>query len=990
MEELDITDSSPLGFAGKVWEVHKFGGTSVATADCFVLVATIVEEQLGLRPRRMSVGSGVNKDHAAVAAAAAKAPAAVADPNGVHSSKNCMAVVVSAMGGKPKVTDLLLNTVTAAAQRQNDQVEAYLNEILVKHSSCLEQLFPAEEQQRLMGIIQRDMTDIRDILKTVSLMKWQATRISELVSGYGEIWSAQILAALLQQRQANYEFCYLDARRVITVDEEAIQHGTIAWEMSSEKLDRVYTEERRKRQSKYAHLDEEDWQLHFVITGYIATNTQGVATTLQRDGSDYSAAIMGRLLQSQHITIWTDVDGVLSADPRRVPSANVLQEVSYNEAMELAYFGAKVIHPKTMQPAISAHPQIPIYIRNTFHSAFRGTRIYTSSTTHVDRDKCVCGFSSIEHMALINVEGSGLIGVPGVAKRLFGTLERIGVNVVLISQASSEHSITFATLEEQAQAAKEAIEDEFHKELAASRISNVDVQAPCSIIAAVGDGMSSTTGVSGRFFSALGDAQINVLAISQGCSERNISAVVKTEESTRALRAVHAAFRLSHTTVRIGLVGMSTELGDSLLKLLESQRSKQREVLEIDLQVCAAIADGTSPKFVSLKHDSDGSVDSITTASYNHMTGGSMMLGAAASDTMWFDEVNSKQVVHLTHAGIDKFLDHLFRKECPHHVIFDCTGDPHVGKLHANWLRAGVNVVTANNTGLSGPRDQRDDISAAEHARGKLSAQYLCGVTVGGALPVVSTLRNLLNSGDKIRRVDGILSVSLSFILFRVSPPPGIAKCSEFDEISSKGAFRGDASMSPMSQVGKPCSFSQAVREAVALGLMEENMTSDLNNDYTARVLMVLARELGLDRNVTTEEIQETSEKIVDNVSADWDVNNIPAEVDQLVKNRVEAAAQRGCVIRHVSSVDVKERKIEIKVVEVPNNHVFAITPPSCECVRFFTARHRRYPLIIQGPSAGAECTASALLAELLHLMRGKVGARSGVLARTGSSAFLS
>jgi aspartokinase/homoserine dehydrogenase 1 len=957
-----------------------------------MLVATIIEEQLGLRPpRRMSM-SGVVKDHAAVAAAAAKAPVAISDPSIINPSKNNMAIVVSAMGGKPKVTDLLLNTVTVAAQRQNDQVEAYLNEIMVKHSSCLEQLFPPEEQQRLMTIIQRDMTDIRDILKTVALMKWQATRISELVSGYGEIWSAQILASLLQERQSNCEFCYLDARRVITVDEEAIQHGTICWEMSSEKLEQVYQEEREKRKSKYAHLaeEEEDWQLHFVITGYIATNTQGVATTLQRDGSDYSAAIMGRLLQSQHITIWTDVDGVLSADPRRVPSANVLQEVSYNEAMELAYFGAKVIHPKTMQPAISARPQIPIYIRNTFHSAFRGTRIYTSSTTHIDRDKCVCGFSSIEQMALINVEGSGLIGVPGAAKRLFGTLERIGVNVVLISQASSEHSITFATVEEQAQAAKEAIEEEFHKELAASRISNVDVQAPCSIIAAVGDGMSSTTGVSGRFFSALGDAQINVLAISQGCSERNISAVVKTEDSTRALRAVHAAFRLSHTTVRVGVVGMSTELGNSLLKLLESQRSKQRDVLEIDLQVCAAIAEGTSSKLVCLKHDSDGCVDSITTASYNQMTGGSMMLGAAASDIVWFDEVNSKQVVHVTHDGLDKFLDHLFRKECPHHVIFDCTGDAHVGQLHASWLRAGINVVTANNTGLSTSRDQRDEIIAAEHARGKLSAQYLCGVTVGGALPVVSTLRNLLNSGDKIRRVDGILSVSLSFILFRVSPPPDIARCSEFDEVSSKGAFRGDLSMSPMSKVGKPCSFSQAVKEAVALGLMEENMKSDLNNEYTARVLMVLARELGLDRNVTTEEIQETSEKIVDNVSADWDVDTIPPEVDRLIKDRVEAAAKRSCVIRHVSSVDVRERKIEIKIVEVPNNHIFAVTPPSCECVRFFTHRHRLYPLIIQGPSAGADSTASALLAELLHLMRGKVGARSGVLARTGSSAFLS
>jgi aspartokinase/homoserine dehydrogenase 1 len=321
----------------------------------------------------------------------------------------------------------------------------------------------------------------------------------------------------------------------------------VCWDISGEKLKEIYEQE----------IVPDGSKLHFVITGYVASNTDGVATTLQRDGSDYSAAIMGKLLQSRSVTIWTDVDGVLSADPRRVPDAFVIPEVSYNEAMELAYFGAKVIHPKTMQPCISSSPQIPLLIRNTFNPAFRGTRIFTTSTTQTDREKSVCGFSSIENMALINVEGSGLIGVPGVAKRLFGTLESVGVNVVLISQASSEHSITFATVETQADLAKEAIEEEFEKELKQARISQVEVQAPCSIIAAVGDGMKHVAGVSGRFFSALGDAKINILAISQGCSERNISAVVFTSESTRALRAVHAAFRLSHTTVRIGLVGKS-------------------------------------------------------------------------------------------------------------------------------------------------------------------------------------------------------------------------------------------------------------------------------------------------------------------------------------------------------------------------------------------------------------------------------------------------
>lgn len=428
------------GFNGHRWLVHKFGGTSVANADCFQTVATILEKQLGL------------------------------DEDIARPALN-LAVVVSAIGGKPKTTDLLLDAVKHASERNERKVEEQLATVLEKHDSCLEALFQDEplEHERLRKIVEDDLKDVRDILKTVALMKWEAQRISELVSGYGELWSTQILTAYMTIREGQraqkykdlstnslhegsyleHKYIYLDARRVITVDEEAIADGAIVWETSQTNLQAVYDEEMaRLRDLKQLTV------LHFITTGYVASNTNGVATTLQRDGSDYSAAIMGRLLSANSISIWTDVDGVLSADPRRVPQAQILSDVSYNEAMELAYFGAKVIHPKTMQPAISSDPQIPIFIRNTFNSSFPGTRIYISSTTTTDREKVVCGFSSIESMALINVEGSGMIGVPGVAMRIFATLERAGISVVLISQASSEHSVTFATMEGQAFAAK--------------------------------------------------------------------------------------------------------------------------------------------------------------------------------------------------------------------------------------------------------------------------------------------------------------------------------------------------------------------------------------------------------------------------------------------------------------------------------------------------------------------------------------------------------
>lgn len=988
-------ETDPSLFAGaenSEWQVHKFGGTSVASADCFLRVARIVEDQVSSTTNTTTVN---------------------------------IAVVVSAMGGKPKTTDLLLSTVSAAAARDDATIQGKIQLILDKHTSCLSELFGKQkpsEQARLMDLVSQDLRDIQDILKTVALMKWQAERISELVSGYGELWSTQILAALLQMRSerrmsgdtnsnalgiesnksvsmdaddddedsddkasstdnVHHQYYFVDARRVIIIDEDAIQDGSVCWQISQSKLKDVYREACSANSTK----NTSNSRIHLVMTGYVATNTHGVATTLQRDGSDYSASILGRLLQATQVNIWTDVDGCLSADPRRVPGAYVIPNVSYNEASEMSYFGSKVIHPKTMQPAISATPQIPIYIRNTFNAKFPGTCIFTTSTTQSgDSDNCVCGFSSMEDMALINVEGTGMMGVHGVANRLFGTLEKLGVNVVLISQASSEHSITFATSMEHAEKAREGLQEEFRREIDANRISHIDVKQPCSIVAAIGDGMSNVAGVSANFFSALGAAKINVLAISQGCSERNISTVVRAEDSTRALRAIHAAFRLSHSTVRVGILGIqNNEIGESLMKLLQAQRDKLRKIFDIDIQVCAVVPDSNANQIVRLTKDEPGSADSITSIAYKD----ALIGGGDMHDSTVSFKGQTHSIAKLEDGGLDAVYNVMYQEECTHHVVFDCTSSHAAGQKHASWLRAGINIVTANNTGLAGSKEQREEIRAAEKLYGKQSAHYLREVTVGGALPVITTLHSLLDSGDRIRRMDGVLSVSMSFIMYRISPPPRGNECLEFDEKFSKGAFHADL------HSNEPCSFSEAIKEAVSLGLMEEDPTMDLNNDYTARNLMVLAQELGVDENTSAARIQKASEKLLEVGSSDASEATISeilaGALDEQIKTRVDAAREHGRVLRHISSVNVRERVIEIKIVEVPDNHVFALTPPSCECVRFFTHRHETHPLIIQGPSAGADSTASALLAELLHMMREKVGPRRVVLSRTGSSASL-
>lgn len=961
------------GFAGQTWLVHKFGGTSVADAECFAKVAEILERQLGL-----------GED--------------------IPSSLPSLAIVVSAMGGKPKTTDILLDAVVFASERQEDRVQERLRLVEDKHDRCLARLFSKrpEEHERLLTVIRRDLSNIRDILQTVALMKWRAERISEVVSGYGELWSTQILAALLNKRAqrrrsaqhqfgsssslhvddyVDHEFVYLDARRFITVDEDAFANGAVEWNMSQERFVAAYREELERLEKD----ESSSSMVHLVITGYVATNMNGVATTLQRDGSDYSAAIVGRLLLANRITIWTDVDGVLSADPRRVPDAQVLTEVSYNEAMELAYFGAKVIHPKTMQPALTSDPPIPIYIRNTFHSEFPGTRIWVSSV-HAGggaAEHVVCGFSSIERMALINVEGSGLVGVTGVDRRVFGTMERTGISVVLISQGSSEHSVTFSTTEANAILAKESLEEEFAREITQNRVSSIDIRAPCSIIAAVGDGMSTTTGVAGRFFSALGDAKINILAIAQGSSQRNISAVVFSDESTRALRAVHAAFNLSHNTVRVGIIGVG-ELGRSLLQLLEMRRNALRSIFDIDVQVCVVLPEFKSTRILTLK-DNESSTDSITLGAFDNLCVASTGSNSF-SRTIFEDE---GQRVVLVDGGLSTVLDHLVREDFTTHCLFDCTNERIVSLCHAQWLRSGVDVITANNMGLSGPEEQRREIKAAEMILGKQSAKYLRQVTVAGGLPILSTLRSLLHSGDHIRRIDGIFTVVLSYVMYRISPPPGGDRSSKFDEEISDGIFEGDLLVHSTSDrgVGTSCSFSQAVKEAIALGLTEEDPLLDLNNEYTARVLMVLARELDMDDHHATRTIQQSGDVLVD-LDDSADCLNLPPEIDQIVQARVAAANAKGCVLRNISSINVKEKRIAVNIVEVPDNHVFATTPPSCACIRFFTKRHRSYPLVITGPSAGADSTASALLAELLQRTRGMLRPRSSALGRTASGSL--
>jgi aspartokinase/homoserine dehydrogenase 1 len=644
------------------WVVHKFGGSSVADADCFRRVAEIVE----------------------------------ALPAGR------LGIVLSACRG---VTDALLRVVTLA-ERQDESFKGELAALRSRHATIAETLLPPESARLYLAGFDRDIHDLEGILQTVRLTRAAGRNVTDLIAGYGELWSTRLFHRFFEQRgRRDGGSRWIDARKVLLVEWGPLGPA-VDWGVSRENLQQEVPK---------------DFTGTLIITGFIASDGRGVQTTLGRNGSDYSASIFGALLDAREIHIWTDVDGVLSADPRRVPDATVIDSLSYNEAMELAYFGAKVIHPQTMAPAIGR--DIPIWIRNTFAPQKEGTLICARPASALP----VKGITSIEQVAIINVEGAGMIGVPGTAHRLFGALREAGISVILISQGSSEHSICCAVPQDQATRAAAVVREAFERELKDGQIQSVDIDADLAILAVVGDGMAGMPGIAAKVFNSLGGASVNVRAIAQGASERNISVVVEGRHATRALRAVHAGFYLSPNTLSIGLIGPGT-VGRVLLQQLASQAGRLQKQFNLHLRVRGIL----SSKRMLL---SDTGVDLST----------------------WQEQFERKSVP----ADMDKFLDHVRVDYLPHTVVVDCTASEAVGRRYQSLFERGVHIVTpnkkANTAELSYYRGMRE-------ARRATGAHYLYEATVGAGLPVIQTVRDLRETGDDITSIEGIFSGTLAYL----------------------------------------------------------------------------------------------------------------------------------------------------------------------------------------------------------------------------------
>ena len=644
------------------WVVHKFGGSSVADADCFRRVADIIESQ----------------------------------PPGPQG------IVLSACRG---VTDALLKLVQLAEQ-QDESYRAELAKLRIRHAAIAETVLRPEVARLFLAGFDRDCHDLEGILHTVRLTRAAARNVSDLIAGYGELWSTKLFHRYFEERgNRPGPVKWIDARTVLVVEWGPLGPA-VQWSESHEKL---------------AAAVGPGFTGTLIITGFVASDRRGVQTTLGRNGSDFSGSIFGALLEAREIHIWTDVDGVLSADPRRVPDATVIDSLSYNEAMELAYFGAKVIHPQTMAPAVGR--DIPIRIRNTFAPEKKGTLICAKPESALP----VKGITTIENVALINLEGAGMIGVPGTAHRLFGALREEGVNVILISQGSSEHSICCAIPQDQASRAASVVREAFARELKEGQIQNVDIDPDLAILAIVGDGMAGTPGVSAKVFNSLGASNVNVRAIAQGASERNISVVIDGKDATKALRAAHAGFYLSPHTLSIGIIGPGT-VGRVLIEQLASQSARLSEKFKVNLRVRGILA---SKRMVL----SDTGIDL----------------------SRWKETLEEKAVP----ADLDRFVEHVRVDYLPHTVLIDCTANEAVGRRYQEWLARGIHIVTPNKKANSGDLEYYRSLHETRRSSG---AHYLYETTVGAGLPVVQTLRDLRDTGDDITSIEGIFSGTLAYL----------------------------------------------------------------------------------------------------------------------------------------------------------------------------------------------------------------------------------
>jgi len=772
-------------------------------------------------------------------------------------------VVVSAMQGVTSALQDLLDL----AKNGLDYLPA-LSALEEKHVM----LVSALSLNDLSHVIQSDILKIKDILYAVYLTRSYSIDTQGLILGYGELWSAIILKNHLGQY---HNVAFLDATDVLFIYEK---EGMICidWERSKAALLRA--------------LQDVAFE-QLVIPGFIASTLDGQRTILGRNGSDFSAAIFANLFNARSLTIWTDVDGIYSANPNLVQSAFVIQSLSYKEAFELAYFGANVLHPMTIAPVVEQ--QIPIHIKNSFNPDAPGTYISheTGKSSHL-----VKGISCIENVSLINIEGSGLISVSGIASRVADILNRAHIHVLLIVQASSEHSICFAIPAACVNKARHVLMENLQSDIERKQLEGIHVDPDCAILSAVGDEMIGATGVAGKLCTALSKSNVNIRAISQGSSERNISVVIKSADVNKAMQAVHTGLYLSRKTLSIGLIGPGS-VGKSLLQQICQSLEKLRSSHQINLHLRGI------------------------------MNSQKMLLTDTAMDLQhWQDDFSH----HAIEANLENFVRHIAADNMTQAVIIDCTANKMIAQQYLHFMEQGIHVITPNKHANAGDAGYYKRLKE----RARANNHYFYEATVCAGLPVISTLQDLIKTGDDILEVEGIVSGTLSYI---------------FNELA------------------KGRRFSDVVIDAKNRGFTEPDPREDLSGMDVARKLVCLAREIGHDVGIEDVAVYDLVPPELASCSQQEFIANL-ANYDHKMDDLVSQAKASNQRIHYAGSIS-RDGTLQVALKLLPGEHPFSRLEGTDNMLIFRTKRYDERPLVIQGPGAGAEVTAAGIFADLLRLV---------------------